>query len=823
MTDTTNMNDLPQGPSDTSVPLTSTQAPDAAAPTTPNGDSSATPNPTTDTSQPANKPDMQTAMASAANQPVDPKTKLPQQASPQTGPTTPAPGATPVPPAVEHASTLHQVATAMTGGPRFKTTIDPLTGTTKRTQIPISNRDLGLAIALTAISGGLSGLQARGPNHISQAAGMGYTSGVDQVNQAQQKDKAQAQQQFENQSKATAQRLTNLELNSRIALNTAEAEKYGQDGIQKLIDNEAPALEALDDSAFDGDRSTKVTQQQLQDGIKAGKYNAMDQLGPVNGMAEYKNQNGTKGYEATHAVIRDPKAPYKVSLAKRKELATAGDPNFRPVVDGDTKDITVPYFQYAKTQQTLNTRDLAEHRLNDLRGVLKGTEFADKVPAKIDYNAPGIGQGITVGDALAKFQRWTARSNEHGMDIYDSLKAMGTKSKPNPKTGVDIPNPDGKYADTVAEALGGWNVLEAAHDQEAANKDAAKLKTEKAIKENITAIHNDQDAEAVLANKNKYSPDLIKSAQTFMNLDTAHAGSKAYAEASAKDKVDEENQARQQQFLKSPDNFKVDPTIREKTLPDAEAALKAQGVAIPENFAALYAISKNRANLTTLPQKTYKGTPNVMTSQSGLAFIQKFLNPTFNEGDYGAAAALDKEMASTKNGTAGGSLLAAGTAANHVNLLRTAATALHNSDIPSLNHIANQFGIAIGKNPATTFKAINDIVNQEVAKTVGGGPPHEAELAKLHDNLNRDQSDAQINGVTNAYVGLMKGRVSEIDERNRHYFGEGVHLSPATTKLFNDHTASLMPKGKIPFYSSNKLIKGYADDANGTNFVSLEQ
>jgi hypothetical protein len=177
--------------------------------------------------------------------------------------------------------------------------------------------------------------------------------------------------------------------------------------------------------------------------------------------------------------------------------------------------------------------------------------------------------------------------------------------------------------------------------------------------------------------------------------------------------------------------------------------------------------------LKALPTRVTKGT-NQMDAQTGLAFIRQFINPQYQEGDYSAAAKLSTELASTKQGTAGGSLLSAGTASNHLDLLNQAAVALANHDTQALNKLSNMVGVQFGKSPAVTFKAISDQVNQEVGKVVSGGATHEAELQNLRNNLNTDQSPEQVQNVIHAYIGLMNGRISEINDRSQQYFGRDV-------------------------------------------------
>lgn len=217
---------------------------------------------------------------------------------------------------------------------------------------------------------------------------------------------------------------------------------------------------------------------------------------------------------------------------------------------------------------------------------------------------------------------------------------------------------------------------------------------------------------------------------------------------------------------------------------DLQKDLKSKGVKVPSNFEALYAVGHNAADLKTLPARTMKGA-NQMDAQTGLSFIRQYINPQYQESDYSAAQGLNKELASTRQGTAGGSLLSAGVASNHLELLDQAATALDNNDTQALNNIANSIGVQFGKSPAVTFKAIADQVNQEVGKVVAGGTPHEAELENLRKNLNSDQSPEQTRNVIKSYIGLMSGRVNEVNERSQQYFGRDVKgVSPAVARVF---------------------------------------
>lgn len=220
---------------------------------------------------------------------------------------------------------------------------------------------------------------------------------------------------------------------------------------------------------------------------------------------------------------------------------------------------------------------------------------------------------------------------------------------------------------------------------------------------------------------------------------------------------------------------------------DLQTQLQSKGVKIPENFAALYAIGHNDADLKTYSSRPMKGVP-VMAQAAALAFIRQYINPNYQEGDFAAGNKLKNEIASTRPGTAGGSLLNAGVASNHIDLLAQAAAALDNNDTLALNRIKNVWGLQTGKTPVAVFQAIADQVNGEVGKVVYGGTPREAELADLRKRLNSDQSPQQVKEVTRAYVGLMAGRINEINDRYRDYFGRDAKgVSPTVTKTFNKY------------------------------------
>jgi hypothetical protein len=113
-------------------------------------------------------------------------------------------------PLVQHASRTFSVAQALAGGPRFRTTVDPETGARTKTAVPMSGKEISWAIALEAISGGLSGLAAgrgKGPG-AAGIAGMQTGQKIVQGNQnADDKQAEEAQADFANKASAYASNL----------------------------------------------------------------------------------------------------------------------------------------------------------------------------------------------------------------------------------------------------------------------------------------------------------------------------------------------------------------------------------------------------------------------------------------------------------------------------------------------------------------------------------------------------------------------------------------------------------------------------------------
>lgn len=422
-------------------------------------------------------------------------------------------------PLVQKAGVTNSVALALMGGPRYKTTIDPNTGETTRTQVPVSRAQVGLAIAMEAISGALAGFGvAPGPGAVGRAGAAGFQQGQQEVTQARQAQEQQAQTDLQNQTSALARAAQIHEVNSRTLLNTSEAEQQGADAIDKIVDiNRQSGVLDTDPSNL-LNNGVPMTQDELNDAMRKGTVNTTAQLGPVAGREEVTNPDGSKRWEATHLIIRDPNTPVSLTQDDWDRYAAAGVPGFRAGTKIGGSGAMVKLSMVQRANEIVASHYLADQRLVDLRDVLDGTPQAKDVPTSIDFSKPGV------DTAVQRFQKYVSHNADNLNDPFLALQQMGADRR-DPKTGVMQPNPDAKYVDAAAQAMGGWNVLEAAHNQITANKKTAA---------DFAVIDSDAKANAVLAAPKRFSQDQVSSAKAFLAADRQQKSQTAGAEERAR-------------------------------------------------------------------------------------------------------------------------------------------------------------------------------------------------------------------------------------------------------------------------------------------------
>ena len=627
-----------------------------------------------------------------------------------------------------------------------------------------TNISLGRTVLASVLAGMMSPTQYRDTPYGPVVSGSATAAGAFAAGQgviAKQQQEAQALS-----DKEQSVRLMNVKNNiDQVHLMAALAQQKHQD-LQGAVDSNSLFLKDLE--AYDAQQpdsknklilATGLTFKQAMDSPQFGQGKMTRNNLVMSGSQDiYDPQTGQTTIGPTFTLI-NPDAHVALSPEAIKTIETI-NPSFTGLSEVTGGNVRLPVHQYLAAVNQVSTVQAAESffkRADEALGISDNFDLSAAVkknrnlmPA-IMAAENAISSGGSTADALARIQQ-TAGSSA----IFD---AMGVSQDDVTKYINKVKNEEARQTALAKE--GGIGDKAPAPPQMIADLTAAAKK-----------LHPDQ-AQAIMAGINPAGLTVGEAEKIKNNILQAQNSNVTNAQPTAAGPT--------------PTGFVFNPDAPTMDSPTLRTNLQKQGVKLPANFEALYGIAHNANPLTTLPPNPRKGS-NQMSAQEGLAFIRQYINPNYQEGDYAAAASLSKELASTRQGTAGGTLYNAGTASQHLELLDEAAKALNNNDTQALNHLANTFGVAIGKSPAVTFKAIAEQVNGEVGKVVAGGTPHEAELAELRSNLNSDQSPEQTKNVIRAYVKLMAGRISEINDRSQQYFNRDVKgVSPTTVKVFNKY------------------------------------
>lgn len=132
-------------------------------------------------------------------------------------------------------------------------------------------------------------------------------------------------------------------------------------------------------------------------------------------------------------------------------------------------------------------------------------------------------------------------------------------------------------------------------------------------------------------------------------------------------------------------------------------------------------------------------------------------------------------------GQAGKATRSLNVAVDHLIQLKAATNALQNGNTPLFNALSQGYERATGSALPTNATALRGIVADEVNKAVLGGAGALADREDVRDQLNVAGSPEQINGVINAYIGLMGGQLKGLERQYEAGTGRtdfGKYVSP---------------------------------------------
>jgi len=323
-----------------------------------------------------------------------------------------------------------------------------------------------LSIALEALSGTTIGTWTIGGTPAARGGAGGPRGDASQRGKRQKLQEVPTRALAKHAFDAYLRAADIADIRARKLLNIAEAESRGAYTLARIATANREIVDTYESNRCLTDRN--VTQAELLAGMASGRYAESDQLGPIDGYRALDNG----AVEATHAVVKELDVLLLITQTQWDEFAANHVPGFpRGALIGSS--FTVPGRVFARANQQRTMVQLARLRQEDVADMLrksrdpKAQALADLVPdLRSLLSDPKTGAGLTA--ALGRFQTYAAESNrsQQGRDLYESLAAMAQPLRPDAKDkGRFVANPDAALAQQIAQACGGWHVLEAYHDE----------------------------------------------------------------------------------------------------------------------------------------------------------------------------------------------------------------------------------------------------------------------------------------------------------------------------------------------------------------------
>lgn len=203
------------------------------------------------------------------------------------------------------------------------------------------------------------------------------------------------------------------------------------------------------------------------------------------------------------------------------------------------------------------------------------------------------------------------------------------------------------------------------------------------------------------------------------------------------------------------------------------------------------AIAKGLADSSMKWNDVVSARTPMSVKQSLLAEV-KAIKPDFNSGDFDVEK---QAKISATSGTVGQSLLAIGTAREHMKLFTQLADALDNNDVQALNKVGNFLGIQFGSDKATNLKIASQAFGGEVGRAFDGagviGKEREQAAAAYADYLSKGQFKGAVATVDKLLAGKQKAA--------HDWFDKAVQAKPD----FGNEKAPAAPGGKEQNFFEN--------------------
>ena len=336
----------------------------------------------------------------------------------------PVAAASSVHPSVQKASVVRDIAQTLAGGPRVSYSIDPQTGKMVQVERPLSTREIGMSIALAALSGGLSGMQFQGNNATAKSAGAGFAQGQQEQ---QQKEAQQRQQATQDYVRAAATANTNFQTHQN-ALRLGQMEKSVHDG---YVADAKPALQALNDVGG-------ILEHNVSEADLLPKYNVTKNAAIVDGTvprmnadgSQATNKDGSLAWDNTYSVV-DPQKKIAMPDETAQALAAFRVPGYFTMKDGVSQPVNLQGSAPIRAQfvldglQTLSSIKLTQQGVSSQLATLGKDGAADAQQFDVNLKQ-SIANGTVSPRSLKVFAKYASMPLDQAFDQMTKDKVSPT-------------------------------------------------------------------------------------------------------------------------------------------------------------------------------------------------------------------------------------------------------------------------------------------------------------------------------------------------------------------------------------------------------------
>lgn len=525
-------------------------------------------------------------------------------------------------------------------GNPMQTVVDANTGATTRVPAPLTTKQALLGIILESLGGAATGLAQSGPGATGRAAAAGFQQGEQQAQQRQQQAEQQASQDY-------IRRYSVLKNNLQLHALAIQNGRLDQEQNQAFVSSYAPLLKSYQDR--DGIVASHLSADEAKN---LNQYPATDFIRIVDGAIPRLDANGQPVYVTSGGRVVPEGTPnshlatdYTFSIGKKDVQVPMGDAsgNVFPTIQSAVQYGLRPQsWLHASPNATISGNQLAILQ-NEVSGLQSFQSDLKHFSAVTGTNAADLTSAVRSNPTLAKtVSTFIPILNATGAH-YGTAIATLYKS-----------NPQG--ANALVGLLGGPDAIRQFDQVQAAHDARAKL-----LSSNLTP----NEANTILSDPNS-TPAEKAQAKTFLGLSAQQAAKLAQAKKTATGK-----------------GAAGSGNGNGSTTGDTDSALVdqiGQGHVTAERMS--YLIARNPALIAAVSKKY----------------------PDYDSSKAEAYPSTYKDYTSTKANSAGGTLIAGGTALNHLHELEQLNTAA--SHIP-------------GTPAYTAYKNKVDTVASELARFYG--------------------------------------------------------------------------------------------------------